>query len=132
VFEEKKMKAVIETGGFQYTVKEKEKIKIPKVDKKVGDKIKFSKILAIIDGKKSEFGKPYLKGCHVEGQVIAQERYPKVVSFKFKRRKDYKRTKGHRQHYTEVLVSKIAAKETAPKKKAAKKEEKPKKTTKKK
>lgn len=127
------MKAVIETGGFQYTVSEKDKIKIPKVDKKVGDKIKFAKILAIIDGKKSEFGKPYLKGCHVEGQVIAQDRYPKVISFKFKRRKDYKRIKGHRQHYTEVLVHKIAAKAATSrtKKSKATKEEKPKKTTKK-
>lgn len=126
------MKVVIETGGFQYTVREKEKIRIPKVDKKVGDKIKFSKILAIIDGKKSEFGKPYLKGCHVEGKVIAQNRYPKVIAFKFKKRKDYKRMKGHRQHYTEVLVSKIAAKASTRKKTAAKKEEKPKKSSKKK
>ncbi len=128
------MKAIIETGGFQYTVSEKDKIKIPKVAKKVGDKIKFGKILAIINGKKSEFGKPYLKGCHVEGQVIAQERHPKVLSFKFKRRKDYKRMRGHRQHYTEVLVQKIAAATAKPKKKVAKKEkeEKPKKVTKKK
>lgn len=128
------MKAVIETGGFQYTVSEKEKIKIPKIDKKIGDKIKFSRILALINGKKSEFGKPYLKGCHVEAEVIAQDRYPKVITFKFKKRKDYKRLKGHRQHYTEVLVNKIDAKGAAPKKKVAvtKKEEKPKKTKKKK
>lgn len=126
------MKAVIETGGFQYTVSEKETIRIPRIDKKVGDKIKFSRILAIVNGKKSEFGKPYLKGCHVEGEVIGQNRYPKVIVFKFKKRKDYKRLKGHRQHYTEVLVSKIAGKTSASKKIAEKKEEKPKKVTKKK
>jgi large subunit ribosomal protein L21 len=126
------MKAVIETGGFQYTVSENEKVRIPKIDKKVGDKIKFNKILALINGKKSEFGKPYLKGCHVEAEVIAQDRYPKVIAFKFKKRKDYKRMKGHRQHYTEVMVSKIATKAAPPKKKTATKEEKPKKTSKKK
>lgn len=101
------MRAVIETGGFQYTVEEEEKIKIPKVDANVGDKIKFDKVLAIVDGKKSEFGKPYLKGFSVEGEILSQGRYRKVIIFKFKRRKDYKRKKGHRQHYTEVLVNKI-------------------------
>jgi len=106
------MKAVIETGGFQYTVSESEKLKIPRVDLKIGEKIKFDKVLAIIDGEKSEFGKPYLKGYLVEGEVISQGRYPKVISFKFKRRKDYKRTKGHRQPYTEILVKKIKTKKS--------------------
>lgn len=110
------MKAVIETGGFQYTVSENDKLKIPKVEAKIGSKIKFDKILALINGKKSEFGTPYLKGTFVEGEIIAQERYPKIIVFKFKRRKDYKRTKGHRQHYTEVLVKKISAKKTTAKK----------------
>ena len=104
------MKAVIETGGFQYTVKETEKIKIPRIDVKIGKKVKFDKILAIIDGKKSQFGKPYLKEYFVEGEVISQSRYPKVISFKFRRRKDYQRKKGHRQHYTEVVVKKITTK----------------------
>lgn len=116
------MKAVIETGGFQYTVQEAEKIKIPKVDAKVGDKIKFDKVLAIINGKKSEFGKPFLKGYFAEGEIISQGRFPKVIVFKFKRRKDYKRKKGHRQHYTEVLVKKITTKKTtkkSPKKNSA-------------
>ncbi len=104
------MKAVIETGGFQYTVQETEKIKIPKIDAKVGDKIKFDKILAIVDGKKSEFGKPYLKGYAVEGEILSQGRHPKVIIFKFKRRKDYKRKKGHRQHFSEILIRKIMLK----------------------
>ena len=110
------MKAVIETGGFQYSVQENEKLKIPKVDAEIGDKIKFDKILAIMNGKKSEFGKPYLKGTSVEGEIISQSRYPKVIVFKFKRRKDYKRKKGHRQHYTEVLIKKISIKQATEKK----------------
>lgn len=104
------MKAVMEAGGFQYTVQETEKIKIPKLDAKIGDKIKFDKILAIVDGKKSQFGKPYLKGYFVEGEIISQGRYPKVIVFKFKRRKGYKRKKGHRQSYTEILVNRISIK----------------------
>lgn len=110
------MKAVIETGGFQYSVQENEKFKIPYVDKKPGDKIKFGKVLAVINGKKSEYGKPYLKGYYADGEIISQGRYPKVISFKFKRRKDYKRTKGHRQSYTEVLVKKITVKPVRAKK----------------
>ena len=104
------MKAVIETAGFQYTVQQKEKIKIPRREEKIGEKIKFDKILAIIDGKKSQFGKPYLKGYFVEGEIISHGRHPKVIVFKFKRRKDYKRTKGHRQPYTEILIKQINAK----------------------
>jgi len=119
------MKAVMEAGGFQYTVQETEKIKIPKLDAKIGDKIKFDKILAIVDGKKSQFGKPYLKGYFVEGEIISQGRYPKVIVFKFKRRKGYKRKKGHRQSYTEILVKKISTKKAAEKKSDTKKQKSP-------
>jgi large subunit ribosomal protein L21 len=106
------MKAVIETGGFQYTVQENEKLKIPRREEKEGEKIKFDKILAIIDGDNSEFGKPYLKGYSVEGEILSHGRHKKVTVFKFKKRKGYKRKKGHRQPYTEILVNKIVSKKS--------------------
>jgi large subunit ribosomal protein L21 len=100
------MYAILETGGFQFTVKEKEKVKIPKLDIPIKDKVIFDKIL-FIGGEKSFIGTPYVKDAKVEAEVVTSGKGEKVIVFKKKKRTKYRRIKGHRQDFTEVKISRI-------------------------
>jgi len=100
------MYAILETGGFQFTVKEEEKVKIPKLDIPSKDKVIFDKIL-FIGGEKSFIGTPYIKDAKVEAEVITSGKGEKVIVFKKKKRTKYRRIKGHRQDFTEVKISRI-------------------------
>ena len=100
------MKAVFITGGKQYYASEKDTLYIEKLDAKEGDKFTFDQVL-MIDGKS---GAPYIKGAKVEAKVLKQGKAKKIIVFKFKAKKKYRRTQGHRQPYTKVEITKISEK----------------------
>ena len=97
------MKAVIETGGKQYYVAEGTELYIEKLEANAGDKITFDKVL-MVDG---QSGTPYVNGANVEAKVIKNGKAKKITIFKFKAKKKYRRTQGHRQPYTKVEITKI-------------------------
>jgi large subunit ribosomal protein L21 len=97
------MKAVIETGGKQYYVEEGSTIFIEKIDGNSDDKIVFDKVL-MANGMS---GNPYVKGVIVEGKIIKHGKQRKIIVFKYKPKKKYRRKQGHRQPYTKVIITKI-------------------------
>ncbi len=99
--------AVIKTGGKQYIVSNGGKIKIEKIDAQEGSEVIFDNVLLLIDGEKTEIGKPLVDGVKVTGKVLSQDRDKKVIIFKYKPKKRYKVKKGHRQPFTEVEITKI-------------------------
>ena len=101
------MYAIIESGGKQYTIKQGDKVRVEKLQGNAGDEITINTVLAINDGERMVTGSPYVVGGSVLGKVLTQEKADKVIVFKYKRRKDTKKKKGHRQAYTELLVEKI-------------------------
>jgi len=103
------MYAVIVTGGKQYRVQADEIIDIESLNREVGEKIEFSKVLAIGEGKDIKIGAPTVEGAKVEAEVIDNFRGVKLVAFKMKRRKGYRRKIGHRQNLTKIRISKIEA-----------------------
>ena len=100
------MKAVIETGGKQYYVEEGTVLYIEKLLDESGKKIKFDKVL-MINGVP---GQPYLENVYVEAEVLKHGKGKKIKIFKFKPKKKYRRTQGHRQPYTKVEIKKIVEK----------------------
>ncbi|MCH1567806.1 MAG: 50S ribosomal protein L21 [Parvibaculales bacterium] len=117
------MYAVIRTGGKQYRVAKDDIIAIEKLDGKAGDKVKFDEVLMLGEsGKEPKVGEPVVKGASVTAEVLEQGRADKISVIKFKRRKNYHRNKGHRQHETVLKITGISAKTAA--KKAAPKAEK--------
>jgi len=119
------MYAVIRTGGKQYRVSKDDVIAIEKLDGKAGDKIKFDEVLMLGEaGKEPKIGEPVVAGASVTAEVLDQGRADKITVIKFRRRKNYHRTKGHRQHETVLKITDIAAKAAA-KKAAPKAEEAP-------
>jgi len=100
------MYAILETGGFQFSVKEGERVKIPKLESPPNEKVSFDKIL-FIGGEKPLIGSPYVKDAKVEAEVIASGKGEKIIIFKKKKRVKYRRLRGHRQEYTEVKIDKI-------------------------
>ncbi len=103
------MYAVIKTGGKQYRVTNGDEVKFEKLDGKVGDSITFERVLLTSDGEKVNVGKPYLKSSKVIGRITQQGKNKKIVVFKYKRRKGYRRKQGHRQDFTLVRVENIEA-----------------------
>lgn len=100
------MYAVIKAGGHQYKVQEGDTLSIDKVAGQAGDKITFDKVL-MIGGDKVTVGAPMVSGARVEATIKEQTRNPKIIVFKYKRRKNYKRTRGHKQPITVVEINKI-------------------------
>ncbi|HXU12764.1 MAG TPA: 50S ribosomal protein L21 [Candidatus Binatia bacterium] len=101
--------AVIKTGGKQQKVAVGDQIRIEKVEVGVGDKVTFDQVLALSTGQGLQVGKPVLKGARVVGRVLAHDKAKKVIIFKKKKRKQYRRTRGHRQTFTAVVVEEIHA-----------------------
>ncbi|WP_071027875.1 50S ribosomal protein L21 [Peptoniphilus raoultii] len=100
------MYAIIETGGKQYRVEAKDKIKVEKLDLSVGDKVVFDKVLVIGDDN-VKVGKPYIEGAKVEGKVLLQAKDKKVIVYKYKPKKNERKKKGHRQPFTLVEIESI-------------------------
>ena len=101
------MYAIIENGGKQYKIEEGKKVKLEKIEAPAGEEIRIDNVLAINGEAGTVIGNPYITGAYINGKVVAQGRDKKVTIFKYKRRKDYKIKKGHRQAYTELLIEKI-------------------------
>lgn len=101
------MLAVIETGSKQYTVKEGDELLVEKLDAKEGSKIKLDRVLLVEDGKKILVGQPIVKKVKVTAVLVAQEKGPKLIIFKYKKRKKYRRKIGHRQRYSRIKIEKI-------------------------
>jgi large subunit ribosomal protein L21 len=101
------MYAIIESGGKQYKIEEGKKVKLEKITAPEGEEVRISNVLAINGANGTIVGNPYITGAYINGKVVAQGRDKKVTVFKYKRRKDYKVKKGHRQAYTELLIEKI-------------------------
>jgi large subunit ribosomal protein L21 len=103
------MYAVVETGGSQFTVEEGAQIRVPRIEGSVGDKVTLDKVLLVSDGKDPIIGTPYVENASVEAEVTEQAKDEKVTVFKFKRRTKYRRTRGHRQPFSELKITKINA-----------------------
>ena len=101
------MYAIIESCGKQYKVKEGDVVFFEKLDVEEGKKISFDNVILVSDEGKVEIGSPYVKGVKVEGKVIAHGKHKKILVYKYKPKKNYRRTQGHRQPYTKVEITKI-------------------------
>ena len=104
---EKKMNAIIVTGGKQYKVAEGDVVYIEKLDQEAGDVVKFEQVLAIIDGEEATFGTPVVEGACVEAKVVKNGKGKKIRIFKYTPKKGYRKRQGHRQPYTKVEIAKI-------------------------
>ena len=101
------MYAVIKTGGKQYRVTEGERLRVEKLAGGPGDTVVFDQVLMLNDGQPS-IGKPIIDGAKVVAKIVAQDRSKKIIVFKFRRRKNYRRKQGHRQPYTELQITGIS------------------------
>jgi len=105
----KEMYAVIETGGKQYKVSEGMVIEVEKLPVSVGEEVELDKVLMVVDDNGVRVGQPFLEGAKVKALVQAQIKGPKIIVFKYKPKKRYRRKKGHRQLYTRLLIKEIIA-----------------------
>lgn len=112
------MYAIIETGGKQYRVQEGDVITVEKLDVSAGDQITFDKVLVCGDGTNAVIGTPIVAAAKVTGDVLENGKAEKVIIFKYKSKKDFRKKKGHRQPYTMIKIKSVSM-ETKPAKKAA-------------
>ena len=104
----KEMKAVIVTGGKQYTVAEGDVLYIEKLNAEAEAVVKFDEVLAVLDGENSKIGAPVVEGAAVEAKVVKNGKGKKIHVLKYKAKKGEKKKIGHRQPYTKVEITKIA------------------------
>jgi large subunit ribosomal protein L21 len=104
------MYAVVNSGGKQYKVQQGQVLRVEKIPGDVGNPVIFDRVLMFSDGENVSIGQPSLEDVAVEGHIIEQGKAKKIIVFKYKRRKRYRRKRGHRQEFTAVLIDSIAAK----------------------
>ena len=102
------MYALIKTGGKQYRVSEGDTIYVEKLDVEDGKKVEFEALM-IVDGEETKVGTPTVEGAKVTGKVVRNGRGKKIMVFKYKPKKNYRRKQGHRQPFTQVDITKIKA-----------------------
>ena len=102
------MFAVIESGGKQHRVEEGEILRLEKLAAGPGETVTFDRVLLIAQGDDIKVGTPFVDGGEVTAEVVGEGRGEKITVIKFKRRKDYDKKQGHRQHYTEIKVTGIS------------------------
>ena len=112
-----KMYAIVETGGKQYKLEEGRYVDIELIDGEENDKVVFDKVVMLVNGAKSKVGAPYVEKASVEGKIVKHDKDKKVIVFKQRAKKGYRKKQGHRQFFTRVMVTKIRT--TAAKSKAA-------------
>jgi large subunit ribosomal protein L21 len=100
------MYAVFKTGGKQYKVAQGDQLRIEKIAGAVGDTVTFEEVL-LVGGESAKIGTPLVAGAKVQAKVVAQNRDKKIIVFKFRRRKNYRRKNGHRQPYTALEITGI-------------------------
>jgi large subunit ribosomal protein L21 len=103
------MYAVVKTGGKQYRVTAGEKLKIEQIPAEVGSEIVLDQVLLVADGEAVTVGTPLVNGAQIKAKVVSQGRGEKVLIFKMRRRKHYRKSQGHRQNYTEIEILGIGA-----------------------
>ena len=101
------MYAIVDSGGKQYKVQEGEILRVEKLTGEVGDSVSFDRILMFSDGENVNVGTPLLEDVAVTGHIVEQGKAKKIIVFKYKRRKRYRRKRGHRQKFTAVKVDSI-------------------------
>ncbi len=101
------MYAIIEACGKQYKVAEGDVVFFEKLDAEEGKKVTFDKVVLVSEDEKVQIGNPYVKGIKVEGKVVSHGKGKKIVVFKYKPKKNYRRKQGHRQPYTKVEITSI-------------------------
>jgi len=101
------MYAVIKTGGKQYRVAPGEELKVEKLAGEVGDTIVFERVLLTSDGENVQIGKPFLEETRVVGRLARHGKNRKIIVFKYKKRKGYRKKRGHRQNFTLVKIENI-------------------------
>ena len=101
------MNVLVNILGKQYKVSKGDKIRVPYINKKVGEKLTFDKILLIDDGKEVKVGNPHLESLKLEATLIEQKKDDKILVFKFKRRKGYQKKNGHKQRFSVIEISKL-------------------------
>ena len=104
------MFAVLNTGGKQYKVSQGDLIEVEKLESDVGGKVTLSQVLMVGEGGNVEVGSPYVSSCKVTGEVVEQGKGAKIIVFKKKRRKNYRRKNGHRQLFTQLKITEIIKK----------------------
>jgi len=103
------MYAVFQMGGFQYTAEEGATVQVPLLKDEDGAKINIDEVMLISDGENSQVGKPFLENAKIEAEVVGRGKGDKVIVYKYKKRTKYRRTRGHRQDYSEIKINKIVA-----------------------
>ena len=114
------MFAIVETGGKQYQVEEGRYLDVELLEGDKDSKVVFDKVVMIVNGKKSKVGQPYVAGASAEGTIVKHDRAKKIIVYKQRPKKGYRKKQGHRQGFTRVMISKIR---TSAQKKAAETEE---------
>lgn len=102
------MYAIFKSGGKQYEARPGQVVKLEKLPGEVGDAVVLNEVLLFSDGEQINVGQPVVEGITVQGRIVQQGRHRKIVIFKHKRRKDYRKKQGHRQSFTAVRVEEIA------------------------
>jgi len=110
------MFAIVETGGKQYKFEEGRYTDIELLEDAQDSKVVFDKVVMLVNGKKSKVGAPYVKNASVEGVVVKHDKDKKVIVYKQRAKKGYRKKQGHRQQFTRVMINKIRT--SAPKAKA--------------
>ncbi len=101
------MYAIIEACGRQYKVEEKEVVFFEKLEEEEGKKVTFDKVILVSNDGKVQVGNPYVKGVKVEGKVVSHGKGKKILVYKYKAKKNERKTRGHRQEYTKVEITSI-------------------------
>lgn len=102
------MYAVIKTGGKQYRVSEGQRLRVERIDGSPGQAVTFDQVL-LVGGDSLKIGQPTVAGASVTAEIVAHDRDKKIIVFKLRRRKNYRRKTGHRQPYTELKITGITA-----------------------
>ena len=103
------MYAVIKTGGKQYRVSEGDLVRIEKISGEIGELVEFEEVLLVVQGDQVDIGRPRLKDSKVIGEIVEHGKDKKIVIFKSKRRKGYRKKQGHRQQHTLLKIKEIRA-----------------------
>jgi len=103
------MYAIVNTGGKQYKIQQGDVLRVEKIPGEIGSPVSFDKVLMFSDGENVNIGRPVLDNVAVKGHIVEQGKDKKIIVFKYKRRKRYRRKLGHRQQYTAIKIDSIEA-----------------------
>lgn len=101
------MYAIVNTGGKQYKIRQGDILRIEKISGELGSPVSFDRVLMFSDGENIRIGQPVLDNVAVNGHIVEQGKSKKIIVFKYKRRKRYRRKQGHRQQYTAIKIDSI-------------------------